>query len=66
MANETYEFEGNTDIQIKNGKYGYYIRYLKMYNIPLPKAYKNDVSELEEKVVISSISKFLKKQNKKT
>ena len=65
LANETYEFEGNKDILIKNGRYGYYIRYLKMYNIPLPREFKKDISELNEKVVSKAISTFLRKETKK-
>lgn len=64
LNKETYEFDGNTDIEIKNGMYGYYIRYLKMYNIPLPKKYKKDITHLNEEVVMLSISKFLKKNKK--
>ena len=65
LDKQTYEFEGNTDIQVKNGRYGYYIRYLKMYNVPLPTKYKKDISELNEEVVMKAISSFLKKENKK-
>jgi DNA topoisomerase-1 len=65
LDKQTYEFEGNTDIQVKNGRYGYYIRYLKMYNVPLPTKYKKDITELNEEVVMKAISSFLKKENKK-
>ena len=58
LDKQTYEFEGNTDIQVKNGRYGYYIRYLKMYNVPLPTKYKKDISELNEEVVMKAISSF--------
>jgi DNA topoisomerase-1 len=66
LDKQTYEFEGNTDIQVKNGRYGYYIRYLKMYNIPLPTKYKKDISELNEEIVSKAITSFLKKENKKS
>jgi DNA topoisomerase-1 len=65
LDKQTYEFEGNTDIQVKNGRYGYYIRYLKMYNIPLPTKYKKDITELNEEIVMKAISSFLKKENNK-
>jgi DNA topoisomerase-1 len=65
LDNQTYEFEGNTDIQVKSGRYGYYIRYLKMYNVPLPSKYKKDITELNEEVVSKAITSFLKKENKK-
>lgn len=64
LSKKCYEFEGNKDIIIKNGRYGYYIRYLSMYNIPLPKNFKKDITELNEETVLTTISKFLKKQNK--
>jgi DNA topoisomerase-1 len=66
LDNKSYEFEGNTDIQVKNGRYGYYIRYLKMYNVPLPSKYKKDISDLNEEIVMKAISSFLKKENKKS
>lgn len=64
LSKESYEFEGNKDIIIKNGRFGYYIKYLKMYNIPLPKKFKKDITELDETTVMKAISSFLKKQNK--
>lgn len=61
---EQYTFGENKDIIVKKGPYGYYIKYLKMYNVALPKEYKEDVSELTEEVVTKCISKYLKNQHK--
>lgn len=38
------KFEGVDDYVIKQGPYGYYIKYLNMYNVPLPANVKKNIS----------------------
>jgi topoisomerase IA-like protein len=38
------KFDGVDDYLIKKGPYGYYIKYLNMYNVPLPANVKKDIS----------------------
>jgi DNA topoisomerase-1 len=38
------KFDGAEDYVIKQGPYGYYIKYLNMYNIPLPANVKKNIS----------------------
>lgn len=38
------KFENATDYVIKQGPYGYYIKYLNMYNVPLPANVKKNIS----------------------
>ena len=38
------KFEDATDYVIKQGPYGYYIKYLNMYNVPLPANVKKNIS----------------------
>jgi len=51
-----------TDYKVLNGQYGYYVKYLETYNIPLPMKYKKDISELPQDVVETAIKKFLGKK----
>lgn len=59
---DAHTFEGVTDYKVLNGQYGYYVKYLETYNIPLPMAYKKDISELPQEVVETAIKKFLGKK----
>jgi DNA topoisomerase-1 len=61
-AAETKTFDGVTDYKILNGRYGYYIKYLETYNIPLPTAHKSDISMLTREIADDSIKKFLSKK----
>ena len=54
---------GVEDAVIKHGPYGYYIKYMKMYNVKLPAKFKKSIDGLNDKTVLDCISKFLK--NKK-
>jgi DNA topoisomerase-1 len=59
---DTHTFEGVTDYKVLNGQYGYYVKYLETYNVPLPPAYKKDISELTKEIAEAAIQKFLGKK----
>lgn len=58
---EEHRFDGVTDYLVKNGPYGYYIKYLDQYNIPLPAAHKKDCSRVTREIAEESIKKYLGK-----
>lgn len=60
--NEKYEFKENKDIIIYNGPYGYYIKYLDCYNIPLLYKWKKDCTGIKYIDCVESIKKFIKKR----
>lgn len=49
------------DAVIKSGPYGFYIKYLDQYNIPIPTAYKKDPTGITKEIAEKAISKFLGK-----
>lgn len=59
---DTHTFEGVTDYKVLNGQYGYYVKYLETYNVPLPPAYKKDISALTKEIAEAAIQKFLGKK----
>ncbi len=63
---DTHTFEGVTDYKVLNGQYGYYVKYLETYNVPLPPAYKKDISVLTKEIAEAAIQKFLGKKGKST
>ena len=63
LAAEEHRFDGIEDFYIKNGPYGYYVRYLDQFNIPLSAKYKKDISSVTQTDVESIISKWLGKNS---
>jgi len=49
------------DAVIKSGPYGFYIKYLDQYNIPVPPAYKKDPTGITKQIAETAISKYLGK-----
>jgi topoisomerase IA-like protein len=49
------------DAVIKSGPYGFYIKYLDQYNIPIPTAYKKDPTGMTKQIAETAISKYLGK-----
>jgi len=62
---EKLEFTESKDFIIKNGPYGYYIKYLDHYNIPLPVKWKKSCIGISAKECIDCISKFVNKRGLK-
>lgn len=65
MKSEKHEFTENKDVVIKNGMYGYYIKYLDQFNVPLPVKYKKSVSAISYKECVECINKFVNKRGLK-
>ena len=59
---EKHEFEENKDVVINNGPYGYYIKYLNNYNIPLPVKWKKNCKGMVYNECVDVIQKFVKKR----
>lgn len=49
------------DAVIKSGPYGFYIKYLDQYNVPLPIEYKKDAGKVTKAIAEAAIAKFLGK-----
>jgi DNA topoisomerase-1 len=49
------------DAVIKSGPYGFYIKYLDQYNIPVPTAYKKDPTGVTKQIAEAAIAKYLGK-----
>lgn len=62
---EKIEFTENKDVVIKNGMYGYYIKYLDQFNIPLPAKWKKDCKNVTYKDCVECIGKFVNKRGLK-
>lgn len=62
---EKVEFKENTDVVIRNGPYGYYIKYLDHYNIPLPVKWKKSPTGITYKECVDCIGKFINKRGLK-
>lgn len=56
---ERHTFEGNNDIAILKGPYGYYIKYLGSINVKLPSKYKKDISILSKEEAEAAVKKHL-------
>jgi DNA topoisomerase-1 len=63
--NENITFQENSDVVIKNGPYGYYIKYMEHYNIPLPIKWKKNVSNITYSDCVDIIGKFINKRGLK-
>jgi DNA topoisomerase I len=63
--NEKITFKETNDFAILNGMYGYYIKYLEQFNIPLPYKWKKDCKGITYKDCIDCISKFVNKKGLK-
>jgi len=63
--NEMKEFTESKDLVIRNGQYGYYIKYLEHYNIPLPAKWKKCCDTIEYTDCVDCISKFINKKGLK-
>ena len=55
------EIPGLADVVIKIGPYGYYLKYLDQYNIPVPPAHRKDYTGITKAIAETAISKFLGK-----
>jgi len=55
--------EGLKNCIIKNGPYGYYMKYKGKYNVPLPKKIKDNISSLTSEEGEKILMKFKKKKN---
>jgi DNA topoisomerase-1 len=53
--------KGLSDCIIKNGPYGYYIKYKNKHNIPLPKKIKEDITSLTLDMGLKIVAKFKQK-----
>jgi DNA topoisomerase-1 len=62
LRNEVLKIKGAKNYEIRNGKYGYYIKYNDMYNIPLPAKYKSNTAEITKEICDKSVQKFLAKK----
>lgn len=56
---ERHTFEGNNDIAILKGPYGYYIKYLDSINVKLPSKYKKDISAMTKEEAEEAVRKHL-------
>ena len=65
LRNEVLKITGAKNYVVKNGPYGYYIKYNDTYNIPIPAKYKKDLTQLNKKVCDECIQKFLAKKKLK-
>jgi len=60
---EEIKVEGLKNCIIKNGPYGYYMKYKGKYNVPLPKKIKDNISSLTSEEGEKILMKFKKKKN---
>lgn len=58
------EIPGLTDCVIKSGPYGFYLKYLDQYNVPVPPAYRKDATGITKAIAETAISKYLGKSGK--
>ena len=49
------------DAVIKSGPYGFYIKYLDQYNVPLPMEHRKDAGKVTKPIAEAAIAKFLGK-----
>jgi DNA topoisomerase-1 len=62
---EKVEFNESSDVVVRNGPYGYYIKYLEHYNVPLPAKWKKSITGLTYKECVDCIGKFINKRGLK-
>ena len=60
------KFDGADDYIIKQGPYGYYIKYLNMYNIPLPANVKKNISLATKENCDTIIKNYLSNKGQST
>jgi DNA topoisomerase-1 len=58
------EIPGLADCVVKSGPYGFYLKYLDQYNIPVPTAYKKDPTKITKEIAEKAIAKYLGKSGK--
>ncbi len=58
------EIPGLTDCVIKSGPYGFYLKYLDQYNVPVPPAYRKDATGITKAIAETAIAKYLGKSGK--
>jgi topoisomerase IA-like protein len=60
------KFDGVDDYVIKQGPYGYYIKYLNMYNVPLPANVKKNISLATKENCDAIIKNYLSNKGQST
>jgi DNA topoisomerase-1 len=60
------KFDGVDDYVIKQGPYGYYIKYLNMYNVPLPANVKKNISLATKENCDTIIKNYLSNKGQST
>lgn len=60
---EEIKVEGLKNCIVKNGPYGYYMKYNGKYNVPLPKKIKDNISSLTSEEGVKILMKFKKKKH---
>ena len=58
------EIPGVADCVIKIGPYGYYLKYIDQYNIPVPPAHRKDCTGITKAIAETAIAKYLGKSGK--
>ena len=60
---EEIKVKGLKDCIVKNGPYGYYIKYKGRHNVPLPKKVKDNISALTSEEGLKILAKYKKRKN---
>lgn len=55
------EIPGLSDCVVKSGPYGFYLKYLDQYNVPVPPAHRKDPTGITKEIAEKAIAKYLGK-----